>query len=138
MAKKNQERCLCETDGEEAQGTVEVDKLYVTAGLKGKRKDHRYHGRRTAFKAGGRGTYQKAKPPLVGMASMETGDAVVVSSTNVTGENLLRRIVKNVEPGAVVYHDDYHPYEILDGVYSRESVSHSAGEYAREDVHISS
>lgn len=69
------------------------------------------------------------------MVSRETGDVVIVPSTNVTGEDLLRRVVKNVDPSAVVYHDDYRPYGILDGAYRHESVNHSAGEYARGDVH---
>lgn len=69
------------------------------------------------------------------MVSRETGDVVIVPSTNVTGEDLLRRVVKNVDPGAVVYHDDYRPYGILDGAYGHESVNHNAGEYARGGVH---
>lgn len=69
------------------------------------------------------------------MVSRETGDVVIVPSTNVTGEDLLRRIAKNVDPDAVIYHDDYRPYGILDGMYRHESVNHSAGEYARGEVH---
>lgn len=69
------------------------------------------------------------------MVSRETGDVVIVPSMNVTGGGILRRVAKNVDPGAVIYHDDYRPYGILDGVYRHESVNHSAGEYARGDVH---
>jgi hypothetical protein len=63
------------------------------------------------------------------MVSRETGEVFIAPSTNVTGEDVLRRVVKNVDPGASVYHDDYRPYGILDGVFSHESVNHSAGEY---------
>lgn len=69
------------------------------------------------------------------MVSRETGEVFIAPSTNVTGEDILRRVVKNVDPGASVYHDDYRPYGILDGVFSHESVNHSAGEYARGGVH---
>ena len=62
----------------------------------------------------------------------------IAASTNITGDDLLQRIAKNVDPGAVIYHDDYRPYGILDGAYSHESVNHSAGGYARGDVHTNS
>ena len=69
------------------------------------------------------------------MVSRETGEVVIVPSTNVTGRDLLRRIAKSVDPDAVIYHDDYRSYGILDGVYRHESVNHGAGEYARGGVH---
>jgi transposase-like protein len=44
--------------------------------------------------------------------------------------------MKNVEPGATIYHDDYRSYNSLDGLFKHDSVNHSQHEYARGAVHI--
>jgi transposase-like protein len=85
----------------------------------------------------GRGTYEQDKPPIIAMLSRESGEVVITPSTHVSSHDILKRVVKRVEPEATIYHDDYPPYSILDGLYKHESVNHSAGEYAREGgIHI--
>src|SRR5450759_4888214 len=91
--------------------------------------------RRTALKARGRGTYQRDKPPIVGMVSRETKQVRVAPSSGVTGREIINRAVKNIDPDTTIYHDDYRAYGILDGCFRHESVIHSAGEYARGDIH---
>ena len=49
-----------------------------------------------------------------------------------TGREFVNRAVKNIDPDAAIYHDDYRSYGMLDGSFRHESVNHSAGEYVRE------
>lgn len=69
------------------------------------------------------------------MVSRETKQVRVAPSSGVTGREVINRVVKNVDPAATVYHDDYRSYNILDGSFRHESVNHSVGEYVRGDVH---
>jgi len=103
--------------------------------LRGKKEGQTPRAQDRAKKEGGRGTHQKDKPPIIGMVSRETDEVVIAPSTDVTGEDILGRAVKNVEPEALVYHDDFRSYGVLDGIFNHQSVNHSAGEYARGDVH---
>lgn len=52
-----------------------------------------------------------------------------------TGREIVNRAVRNVDPDATIYHDDYGSYGILDGSFKHQSVNHSVGEYVRGDVH---
>jgi transposase-like protein len=85
------------------------------------------NGRRTALKARGRGTYQRDKPPIIGMVSRETKRVSVSPSSGVTGRDIINRAVKNIDSGATIYHDDYRSYGILDGSFSHESVKPQRG-----------
>jgi transposase-like protein len=69
------------------------------------------------------------------MVSRETKRVRVSPSSGVTGRDVISRAVKNIDPGATIYHDDHRSYGILDGSFRHESVDHSAGEYARGDIH---
>lgn len=69
------------------------------------------------------------------MVSRETKEVRVVPSTSVMGREIINRVMKNVDPDATIYHDDYGSYGILNGSFRHESVNHSTGEYARGDVH---
>jgi hypothetical protein len=69
------------------------------------------------------------------MVSRETKQVRVSPSSGVTGRDIINRAVKNIDPDATIYHDDYRAYGILDGSFRHESVNHSAGEYARGDIH---
>lgn len=69
------------------------------------------------------------------MVSRETNEVRIAPSSGVTGREVVNRAVKNIDPDATIYHDDYRSYSILDGSFRHESVNHSAGEYARGDVH---
>jgi transposase-like protein len=69
------------------------------------------------------------------MVSRETKQVRVAPSSGVTGREIINRAVKNVDADATIYHDDYRSYGILDGSFKHESVNHSAGEYARGDIH---
>jgi len=116
---------------EKMKGIVELDEVYVTAGLKGK------HGlqrppRFRVLKVRGRGTYTTDKPPIMGM--MERGGMVrLIPSANVTGQTILRRVMNHIDGDAeAICTDEYSAYNILDGFCNHRTVNHSLGEYARE------
>ncbi len=69
------------------------------------------------------------------MVSRATKEVRIAPSSGVTGREVVNRAVKNIDPDATIYHDDYRSYGILDGSFRHESVNHSAGEYVRGDVH---
>jgi transposase-like protein len=108
--------------GGKLDGIVEVDETYV--GGK-KRKGQRRVGRPSP----------KDKAPVV--ALVERGGRVRVSAVaNVTAKTLRDVVRENVATQARVMTDEFNCYARLprDG-YMHETVCHSAGEYARGDVH---
>ena len=116
---------------EKLKGIVELDEVYVTAGLKGKRGLKR-PPRVRSLKARGRGTYTTDKPPIMGI--VERGGTVKLTpSANMTGRTVLRRALNNIhEDAEAVYTDDYPAYNILDGYCNHQTVNHSLGQYARD------
>lgn len=76
------------------------------------------------------------KPPIIALVSRKNGQIVIAPSAHAASEDVVKRAVKNVEPGATIYHDDYRSYNSLDGLFRHDSVNHSQHEYARGDVHI--
>ena len=116
---------------EKLRGVVELDEVYVTAGLKGKhalRRPARVRG----LKRSGRGIYKADKPAITGM--VERGGAVkLVPSADMTGRTVLRRAMSHIhEEAEAIYTDEYSAYNILDGFCSHQAVNHSLGEYARD------
>ncbi len=106
----------------EGGGTVEADETYVG----GKpRKGTGPHKR-------GRGT---KKVPVV--ALVERGGRVRSRSMRkVTGKNLQQMLGEHLHPSAHLVTDEYPPYRKPGKRFaSHKTVNHSAGEYARGDVH---
>jgi len=119
---------------ERLKGIVELDEVYVTAGLKGKRGLHRSQ-RVRGLKRRSRGTYEVDKPPIMGM--VERGGAVkLLPSTNMTRRTVLRRVMNSIHENVeAMYTDEYSAYNVLDGFCNHQTVNHSLGEYARGKVH---
>lgn len=134
-------------------GTIEMDELYQSAGNKGNGRrfekigdDNKSKGiiknlgrepRKRGLKIRGRGSYEKDKPPVIGMTERESGTIHIEVAMNVKQATLKPLAVRHIEKGSKVYTDDYSVYDFLENSgYSHESVNHSAGEYARGDVHI--
>jgi len=117
-------------------GVVELDEVYVTAGLKGKRSLNR-HSRVRSVKRRGRGTYAVDKPPILGVVKRK-GQVRLIPMKDVATKTVLRRLFKNIKLDDVeaVYTDDYPAYNFLGGIAHHETVNHSNGEYARGKVHI--
>lgn len=131
-------------------GTIEIDEVYQTAGSKGNgrnnskgnkskgiRKNLGREPRKRGLKVKGRGSYEKDKPPVIGMIERESGTLHLEVTMDVKRDTLKPIVLRHIEKGSTVYTDEYSVYEFLSGSgYSHESVNHSANEYARRDVHI--
>jgi len=97
--------------------TVEVDETYVGG-------KSRYPGRAT-----------KQKAPVVAVVQRQ-GPARAMPVESVSGVSLLKAVQDTVQPTAKLITDEFSSYKTLDYVYrGRESVKHSAKEWARGSVH---
>ncbi len=119
------------------EGEVEFDEVYVVAGHKGqpdevKKKGRK--GRRNRIKGSrGRGTLEKEKPPIFGM--IQRGGEVAIKMLQNVQQKTIEPIIKaTVQPGTLVYTDEYNIYARLEQWgYGHKTVHHSIGEYARDE-----
>ena len=83
--------------------------------------------------ARGRGTLEKEKPPVLGMIQ-RGGEVVICMLENVQQKTIKPIIQKFIKPNTVTYTDEYDIYDRMkEWGYTRKSVCHSSGEYARDD-----
>ena len=116
---------------------VECDEASVIAGHKGqpevvKSKEREGCRRRRKGKAG-RGTLEKERPPVFGM--IQRGGQVVINLlANVKQKTIKPFIKETIDPGTLVYTDEYSIYVRLSTWgYDHKSVNHGRGEYARDE-----
>ena len=128
--------------GRMLSGAVEVDEVYVNAGLKGRGNHDRIillgRGPRCrGLRAGrGRGGWDKDVIPVFTIVGRD-GDEVYIPSRDVSGEAVARIASRHIEKGSKIYTDSFPSYSILQGMgYRHDYVNHSMGEYARGEVHI--
>ncbi|WP_114578620.1 IS1595 family transposase [Saliphagus sp. LR7] len=117
-------------------GPVEIDELYVTAGLKGRERDSRSRSRGLSIR--GRGTYDEDKPPVFTLVDRGSGQRYVVP-TKSADESTARLLLGNSEKESLtVYTDGFRAYDPLDDDenYQREAVIHGEGEYVDGDAHV--
>ncbi|PHQ37770.1 IS1595 family transposase [Halorubrum persicum] len=117
------------------QGPVEIDELYVKAGLKGRERDS---SRSRGLTTRGRGTYGKDKPPVFILADRGSGDRYVFP-TKAADEATIRLLLSaRQQESLTVYTDGFRAYEPLDedDAFIREYVIHGDGEYVDGDVHV--
>ena len=123
---------------------IEFDELYLSCGEKGNC-DLDRPPRKRGLKLRGRGTMDKDKPPIIGACDRNGNLRLKVSdhadhlsiflffwSIIVIFPNIIKVLTKHFK----VFTDDFSSYQFLRkiGIY-HESVNHSAGEYARGEVH---
>ncbi|MXW46341.1 MAG: IS1595 family transposase [Gammaproteobacteria bacterium] len=104
-------------------GPVEVDETYV-----GGKRGNMHASRRKKFE--GRGTV--GKTAVVGVKDRDSNTVTAKVVRNTDAETLQGFVVDNAEPDAMVYTDDAKAYK---GLPNHETVSHSVGEYVREQAH---
>jgi transposase-like protein len=119
-------------------GPVEIDEVYIIAGLKGGAGGLALGrpARRRGWKWPGRGTWETDKVPVLGLVDRQ-GAVYLIPLPNVQTVTIRPFIQWLVRRGAKVYTDEYCIYQFLRRVgYQHETVNHSQGEYARGEVHV--
>ncbi len=121
----------------EPEDIVEGDEMYIVAGLKGNAGGLELERppRKRGLKKRGRGTWDSDKLPVFGL--LRRNGALRLFVLRNVRTKTIRPIVKQiVRRGARVYTDSYCIYHFLDEEgYQHATVNHSAGEYARGEVH---
>lgn len=119
------------------EGEVEFDEVYIVAGHKGQPAAVQAAGRpgrRNRLKAQrGRGTLETEKPPVFGMIQ-RSGQLILELLPNVQMKTIQPLIQAHVQPGALIYTDDYTIYARLqEWGYDHKSVNHATREFARDE-----
>ncbi|MFQ5859829.1 MAG: IS1595 family transposase [Anaerolineae bacterium] len=116
---------------------VEEDEVYITAGWKGQAGGHKLERdpRRRGLKRRGRGTWDSDRLPVFGLLC-RGGQVRLFVLRNVQTDTIRPIVHQMVRQGAHVYTDGYCIYHFLSREgYQHATVNHSAGEYARGDIH---
>ena len=116
---------------------VECDDTYVSAGHTGQPEGIKSQGRKGRRRRrqgkGGRGTVEKARPPVFGM--LPRGGQVVINRLAKVKPKTIEPFIKETSaPGPRVYPDEYG----IDARWSmwgdgHQSVNHGRGAYARDE-----
>ncbi|ELY99126.1 Insertion element protein [Natrialba aegyptia DSM 13077] len=115
---------------------VEIDEVYVSAGLKGRERDQ--ESRLRGLSTRGRGLYDQDKPPVFTIVDRGTGNRYAIPAKSVD-ESTIRLLLAVCEKEPLtIYTDGFCAYDPLaeDDAFDREYVVHGDGEYADEDVHV--
>jgi transposase-like protein len=116
---------------------VEGDEMYLTAGLKGLAGGNELwrEPRCRGLKRRGRGDWESDRIPVLGLIC-RNGQLRLFVLRNVQTATIQPIIEQLVAKGVQVYTDGYNIYNFLDREgYQHATVNHSAGEYARGEVH---
>ncbi len=115
---------------------VEIDELYVKAGLKGRKRDAPSRSRGLSTR--GRGTYVEDKPPVFILANRGGGDQYVIPAKAANESTIRLLLADRQQESVAVYTDGFRAYEPLDedDAFTREYVVHGDGEYVDGDVHV--
>lgn len=131
---------LASAEQKKLDGAVEIDELYVKAGMKGRSYHEQIINSRMPRRRGikpwkGRGAFEKDHPMV--MCYHERNGSTVVFDVPQQNGSISVMVCRNVAYGSRVYTDEYVAYSPLkEHGFEHESVSHSGKEYARGDVHV--
>ena len=117
-------------------GPIEIDEVYVSAGLKGRERDQPSRSRGLSTR--GRGSYEGDKPPVFTIVDRGTGQRYVVPAKSANESTVRLLLADHEEESLTVYTDGFRAYDPLedDDEFHREYVVHGDGEYADGDVHV--
>ena len=115
---------------------VEIDEVYVTAGMKARERDRRSRSRGLSTR--GRGSYEGDKPPVFVLIDRGTGERYVVPAKSADGSTVRLFLANHEEKSLTVYTDGFRAYDPLDDDerFDREFVVHGNGEYVDGVVHV--
>jgi transposase-like protein len=120
----------------ELKGAIEVDELYINAGLKGRNNSIRIKHldrkpRHRAFRKRGRGLWSYDKPAIFILVSRE-GSEDYVPSSNVEAETAIKIINRRILKNSIIYMDDFKSYLVLNELgYKHEYVNYSEREWVK-------
>ena len=118
-------------------GELECDEVYIVAGHKGNPEAVAAQGRpgrRRRLKGKrGRGTLATEKPPILGI--LQPGGQVVIEMLENVQQATIKPLIKQtIEPGSLIYTDEYTIYKrLVEWGYAHKTVNHAQGEYARDE-----
>ncbi|WEL28048.1 IS1595 family transposase [Haloferax volcanii] len=117
-------------------GPVEIDEVYVSAGLKGRERDQEPRSRGLSTR--GRGSYEGDKPPVFTIVDRGTEQRFVVPAKSADESTVRLLLGDHEEESLTVYTDGFRAYDPLedDDEFTRKYVVHGDGEYADGDVHV--
>jgi len=118
-------REACGNDPTELAGIVEIDEAYI-----GGREDAKHESKRLKAGRGGVG-----KTPVIAGRERSSGRVKAEVRPTITGRNAVGFAHRHVQVGSTIHTDESAIYNRLGGlIYTHETISHSAGEYARGNV----
>lgn len=112
-------------------GDVEIDEVYINAGNKGKPQEK---PRKRGLKMRGRGTYEKDRPPVIGI--VERNGKMLLTVAEHVNQSTVDTITEKVSKDATIHTDEFRTYRALDSEYSHETVNHAKGEYEKDGSHV--
>jgi transposase-like protein len=117
-------------------GPVEIDEVYVSAGLKGRERDQESRSRGLSTR--GRGSYEGDKPPVFTLVDRGSDKRYVVPAKSADESTARLLLADRDEEPLTIYTDGFRAYEPLaeDDAFDREYVVHGDGEYADGEVHV--
>lgn len=91
-------------------------------------------GRRRRLKGKrGRGTLAEEKPPILGILQ-RGGQVVIQMLENVQQTTIKPLLEQTIQPGSLIYTDEYNIYcRLTQWGYRHKTVNHAEGEYARDE-----
>ena len=117
-------------------GPIEIDELYVSAGLKGRERDGPSRSRGLSTR--GRGSYEGDKPPVFTLVDRGSGKRYVVPAKSADESTVRLLLAGREKEPLTVYTDGFRAYDPLDDDerFHRESVIHANNEYVDGDAHV--